>query len=60
MTGMFLDFEDDVAGCVFESISINSFCMLLCMFVLPSKPSSAEEEFQQVKQRLQRTLLVVV
>ena len=30
MTGMFLDFGDDVAGYFFESMSFNSFCMLLC------------------------------
>ena len=49
-----------MAGYVFESMSFNSFCMLLCMCMLPSSPSSAEEEFQQVKQKPQRTLLVVV
>ena len=60
MTGMFLDFGNDVAGYAFGSMSINSCCVLLCMFVLPSRPSSAEEEFQQVKQKPQGTLLVVV
>ena len=38
MTGMFLDFGDDVAGYFFESMSFNSFCMLLCMCMLPSSP----------------------
>ena len=56
----FQDFGDDMAGYFFEPMSFNSFCMVLCICMLLSSPSSAEEEFQQVKQKPQRTLLVVV
>ena len=59
MTGRFLDFGDDVAGYVFESMSFNSFACF-CACACYSQASSAEEEFQQVKQKPQRTLLVVV
>ena len=37
MTGMFVDFGDDVAGNVFESMSFNSFaCFLHVHFTLKS------------------------